>query len=85
VLESSVFDIVHEGDHDEAVGEEDIPPYTELSGEGQRRGVPKGVAQECRGGAAHHEVVEVEDRATGELKHDGAKADVHQERLLFLS
>jgi hypothetical protein len=76
VLESSVFDIVHEGDHDEAVGEEDIPPYTELSGEGQRR---------CRGGAAHHEVVEVEDRATGELKHDGAKADVHQERLLFLS
>jgi hypothetical protein len=85
VLESRVFeDVVHEGDHGEAVGEEDVPWYAELSGEGQRRGA-KGVTHECHGGAAHYEVAEVEDRAAGELKHDGTKVDVRRERLSFLS
>jgi hypothetical protein len=76
--------VVHEGDHGEAVGEEDVPRYAELSSEGSAE-VPKESAHKCRGGATHHEVVEVEDRAMGELEHDAAKADVRRERLSFLS
>jgi hypothetical protein len=75
---------VHEGNHGDAVGEEDVPRYTKLSGEGQCRGA-EGVAHRHRSGATHHEVMEVQDRAAGELKHDGTEVEVRRERLSFLS
>jgi hypothetical protein len=67
---------VHEGDHGDAVGEEDSTP--------ECRGA-EGVAHKHRSGAAHHEVAEVQDRVAGEFEHDGTEAKVHRERLSFLS